>query len=221
MTSLSTIHGGTEPFVSTFRTSWMHRPARASCPHVRRFCAQLHPTNEPTFVPVRPELLYGDGPYPMGRCYDGVEEYREWAGGTYQHGWMIWETEGIYLRAFHHCVHRDGRLLTDVSPQPHHRILFLPTAEPGEPDEAFEESGREGESGGVRCRYYPLSDSPEVPRIARLHEAKERHERYSPEWIGLLDEGYALEVALHERAVATSSHARRPKLTKRVLRRLR
>ena len=194
--------------------SWSHAVPRATSPHVLRFCGELHPTNEPVMVPVRPHLLYGYGLSPLGRCYKGVADYLKQVGGTYQHGWMLWESEGIYLRAFHHCVHRDGRLLTDVSPQFHRHILFLPTSAPGVPDEAYQEDLQQGDPYGVKCRYFPLSDSPMVRRIIALHLAKEDHERYSPEWERLLDEACSLEQEYHELSEAKAASTSRRRLSK-------
>ena len=194
--------------------SWFHAPARASSPQVLRFCAHLSPSISPVEVPVRPELLYGFGPAPMGRCHQGVDEYIQRVGGTFRHGWMLWETQGIYLRAFHHCVHWDGTALTDVSPQSARKILLLPTAKPGEPDEAYREAKRQGDPDGVRSRYFPLGDSPTIRRIVSLHQAKEEHRRYSPEWSRLLEEAVVLEERFHDYE-AKSAVTRRPRLSSR------
>lgn len=198
--------------------SWSHALPRETCPHVLRFCGELHPTNKPVMVPVRPHLLYGYGVSPIGRCYEGVADYQKRVGGTFQHGWMLWETEGIYLRAFHHCVHRDGRLLTDVSPQPHRHILFLPTSVPGVLDEAYQEGIQQVDSHGVKSRYFPLSDSPMVRRIISLHQAKDGHEQYSTEWDRLLEEAWSLEQEYHELSEARSASSKRRRFLKPKLR---
>ena len=200
------------PALMPVTPSWCHALARANCPHVLRFCSELRPSASPVVVPVRPDLLYGTGP--MGRCYKGVDEYREKVGGTYQHGWMIWQTEGIYLRAFHHCVHWDGTVLTDVSPQLHRTILFLPTAHPGVPDEVYLENQCLA-ADGVPSQYYPLGDSALAWRIVSTHEAKDRALKHSSEWFGLLDEIAVLEAQFHEWSEAKSSAARRRKAARR------
>lgn len=196
---------------------WSHTIARANCPHVLRFCAQLGPSTNPVVVPVRPELLYGGGPYALGRCYEGVDKYVSRVGGVFQHGWMIWKCEGIYLRAYHHCVHWDGRELTDVSFQTHREILFLPTAEPGVTDVAYRAAKEREEPVGVGCCYFPLSNSALARRIISLHETKDGAGKYSPEWFRMLHEITELEDQFHEWKEVKCATARRRKATRRRL----
>jgi hypothetical protein len=152
----------------------------------------------------------------MGRCYQGVEEYQRHYGGSFQHGWMIWETEGIYLRAYHHCVHWDGVRLTDLS---FHgtfgEITFLPTANPGVTDELLSRYLQQGKDG-VPSRYFPLSESALVRRIISLHVDKDKLPKFSEQWEAILDEIDDLEVSFHEWQVGRRAAKRRRKLVRRV-----
>jgi hypothetical protein len=169
----------------------------------------------PISIPSRPERLYGDGPYPMGRCYQGVEEYQRRYGGTFQHGWMIWETEGIYLRAFHHSVHWDGARFTDLSFQGLFReITFLPTVDPGITDEVLARSLEAGR-GGVPCQYFPLSESALARRIISLHVDKDKLPKFSTQWDAMLDEICDIEVSYHEWEQKRQAVKRRRKQTRR------
>ena len=181
-------------FVRQFKK--MHAPAALSSPQVVRFCAELAPGREPVRVPVRPERLYGNRTQPLGRCYEGVSEFCGRFGGTFRHGWMLWECEGLYLRAYHHCVHWDGQEALDVSNQgPYRTITFLPTSEPGVADEYFEWfMGRETRHG-VPSRYFPLSDTPQALEIVKLHKAKVLFEPGSSEWFEHVDRVGDLELS--------------------------
>jgi hypothetical protein len=202
--------------------SWCHAPARADCPHLRRFCDELQPDSNPVLVPVCPERLYGDGPVALGRCYAGVSEYQNRVGGTFQHGWMIWETAGLYLRAYHHCVHWDGANLIDLCNQYQYRqILFLPTVEPGVEDENYTRYVREFQRVGVPCRYFRLGVGRVAMRIVELHEIKDGLERHSEAWYEIRDEIDRLEFHTRgsKRVRKDEPHLHRPQRARRPCRR--
>jgi hypothetical protein len=177
--------------------AWHNKPADPRSKYVIRFCAELAPASTPVLVPSRPEKLRGNGPYPLGRCYQDVADYQSRWGGTFQLGWMIVDTD-IYLRAYHHCVHWNGSHLTNLSFNgSYSEITFLPTADPGIDDEAFAWCKQQGQDG-VPGRFYPLECGGMVKRIVSMHEMKTRLERFSAEWWATTDEVYNLEASYHE-----------------------
>jgi len=143
---------------------------------IEKFCTELSPDFNPVYVRVAPTE---DGR--PGRCYANVERYIAEHGGTFQHGWIIWEEPGIYLAAEHHCVHvQHGRYL-DVTPPMfgERRILFLPTRPSGVPD--VEQLADVTVNGTIGNHYFPLA-SPSSENIVSLLRYREDAPMRNGEW---------------------------------------
>jgi len=85
------------------------------------------------------------------------------AGGPIQHGWTIWEWQGVYVEAeFHACWRAPNGTLHDLTPKalPVDRILFLP-------DNARSYQGRQ-----VNNVHRPISSLPAVAEFIAAADAE-------------------------------------------------
>lgn len=107
----------------------MHKATtpKAITEEIQEFCSSIDPTQQPVYLAVQPEQ---EAEY--RQCFLNVVRKQRQLGGTIQHGWIIWESPGVYLEAEFHAVwvSAEGELI-DVTPQPDHEatILFLPDSE--------------------------------------------------------------------------------------------
>ncbi|MGB2862426.1 MAG: hypothetical protein WBC05_03795 [Sedimentisphaerales bacterium] len=88
---------------------------------ILEFCRQLDPSQETSFVPVRPE------PYArLTDCFFNVPEKTKRDGGRMQLGWIIWEMEHVLVEAEFHAVwvSHDG-VFVDVTPKQDGEISIL------------------------------------------------------------------------------------------------
>lgn len=181
----------------------------------REFCSLLHHDVVPVSVRSQPERLHRDGLLPLGRCYESVEKYRQLVGGEFQHGWMIWEVAGLYLRAYHHCVHWDGNELLDLSLGPFAgQIAFLPTAPPGVHDPVVLQY-LEQQAYGVPCRFFALSGGGLAKRIVALQVKNSTQQKFSAEWKANLLEVQRLEAVFYEKRKVWAEEKRHRKARKK------
>jgi hypothetical protein len=97
---------------------------KAITDEIQQFCSSIDSTQQPVFLAVQPEQ---GAKY--RQCFVNVAQKQQQLGGAAQHGWIIWESPGIYLEAeFHSVWVSDHGKLIDVTPQPdkEETILFLP-----------------------------------------------------------------------------------------------
>lgn len=127
--------------------------------HVRGFCADLNPSEEPQLLAVRP--IAGSQ---QQDCFNNVDRMVKRDGGSCCYGWNIAEIPNVMIEAEFHAVWRSpsGDLI-DVSPQLHgsDQILFLP-----DPNHGYD-----GEI--VPGRRHPLVDHPVVADMIELAEFQE------------------------------------------------
>lgn len=133
-------------------------PAAIDTEHVRAFCDEVAPGQQPVSVSCEPLANQ-----PMNECFAVIPQHVLAAGGEQLLGWAIWEYPGIFIEAEFHAVWRDpsGRLL-DLSPRPiaFDKITFLP-------DQNAEYCDRQVDN--IRK---PLIDDPSLTRF--LYLAKKR-----------------------------------------------
>lgn len=80
--------------------------------HVRKFCRQIAPGEEPLTLRIRAE----SGSQPLN-CFHEVQARVERDGGSMCLGWAIWEWPDVFIEAEHHAVYRDNEgTLTDLTP---------------------------------------------------------------------------------------------------------
>lgn len=123
---------------------------------VYRLREKIGITTEPVFVPVDP-CTGGK----LSDCFADVERKIRRDGGSVQHGWTVWESQGTLIEGEFHAVWRspDGSLL-DVTPKAdgERRILFIPDA-----DRVFQNENVDN----IRLA---LTDDPAVHRMISMNE---------------------------------------------------
>jgi len=92
---------------------------------VMSLCRMIHPSNQPCYVEVRPDLNAT-----LLDCFMNVQTKVNAEGGTIQYGWALWQPSGFFLAAEHHAVYepKSGPPWIDITPHNSDaaRILFLP-----------------------------------------------------------------------------------------------
>lgn len=88
---------------------------------IRRLCRKIGASDEPAFVVVSPRPDSG-----IDDCFLNVERHVTENGGNIQHGWMIWEWQGISLEGIFHGVWRrpDGQMF-DLTRKPDGEVRIL------------------------------------------------------------------------------------------------
>jgi hypothetical protein len=116
--------------------------------NVLKLCSQIDPIQTPKYVPV--SAMKGSS---KENCFLNVPTHVATAGGSVQHGWMIWEHPGVLIEGIFHVVwlKPDGQLL-DITPtrDGEKQILFLP------------DNVRKWERKLVDNIWLPLTDSPKA-----------------------------------------------------------
>lgn len=124
--------------------------------NVYRLRDKIGVTTEPVFVPVAPSI--GDK---LNDCFADVARKVKSYGGSVQHGWTVWESEGTLIEGEFHAVWRspEGDLL-DVTPKAdgERRILFIP-----DPNRVFQNENVDN----IRLA---LTDDPAIHRMIAMNE---------------------------------------------------
>jgi hypothetical protein len=94
---------------------------------VSEFCSEISAGTQPVYLDLTPT----DG-CKLADCFNNVLRHCDINGGTTQHGWIIWYSEGFFIEAEFHGVWRtESGDLVDITPKVdgEERILFLPDSE--------------------------------------------------------------------------------------------
>ena len=137
---------------------------------IREICRQIDETQEPYFVPVRPEP-----DSQIEECFFNVKTKVEKDGGRIQFGWALWKWPHVMVWADFHAIwiSPEGERI-DVTPVPSFdRMLFLP--------DSTQEYDYARSYYRVPLKYFPISDNPVVLEyIALKQELFNIEEEHSP-----------------------------------------